>query len=677
MVQSRTRRFMVCGVPITYELALRLALLLITIGALVAAAIPKVRSIIGQANVVSVSVSDAFTIPVPNSLICGQLLDTADVEMVSRGAISANGTIGPDIVRPVPTTLYRIANASDLQLRAGGDWPTTGKCVVLEPKGLLFGTNEDGDDENQLDNIVVVVKSKDIFNTTSDIGVAFAMWDGNVVARDQQPLQAGIPSINSLTFVYSEHILINSVVETRYALQKQNIRTLQAGFFAAAPNVISRIILSPDTFYVTKYIDKRSYTWVDLLGAIGGMASIAIAVWIFLFGGGKYKSWGIMQRYILRTSPDSRRGSDEEKPKNSYEAAKRFFKKQLSRMDSSADTEMDVPLQSTFLDQRRLTRYSTAMDTATAAAIASGASSGKGSRVSRVPNLSPTKHDFEYEPSPRYSMESSGPSNNFYFSERGAPGSRSLQPLAPVGEGYDDEEEQVSELIRLIDLRVDERMWSLEKTLSRYYLDGFRLRNYSAQYNSARYSNSLDKEDEAMGGPRVSVGTDHQAQMSLIQGIDGRPYSSSLSSPPIPLYPPRPVVRQQYEFIDEADRVAVPRMSMAGSANISQPPPPSSSSTSASKQEISSLPSVVVAPPAGLPNSSPAQNNGNNMLAPGLPQQRDMRRTIRTAVERLQNEWPQSHMVDAYVPRTQYRADTSDSNIVNNTNNNNTDGNRN
>lgn len=36
--------------------------------------------------------------------------------------------------------------------------------------------------------------------------------------------------------------------------------------------VIGRVILSPDTFYVTRYIDKPSYTWVDLAGALGGYA---------------------------------------------------------------------------------------------------------------------------------------------------------------------------------------------------------------------------------------------------------------------------------------------------------------------------------------------------------------------------------------------------------------------
>jgi hypothetical protein len=34
--------------------------------------------------------------------------------------------------------------------------------------------------------------------------------------------------------------------------------------------IIGRVIISPDTFFVTRYIDKASYTWVDLAGAVGG-----------------------------------------------------------------------------------------------------------------------------------------------------------------------------------------------------------------------------------------------------------------------------------------------------------------------------------------------------------------------------------------------------------------------
>ncbi|KAG0197979.1 hypothetical protein BGX28_008553, partial [Mortierella sp. GBA30] len=117
----------------------------------------------------------------------------------------------------------------------------------------------------------------------------------------------------------------------------------------------------------------------------------------------------------------------------------------------------------------------------------SGFSSNPLSQVDGMTTVVMDRNDFAGHASAaaRYSMESSG-NANFYFSDQGTPGSRSLQPLAPINENeVDDAELQVEELIRLIDLRIDERMWSLERTLSRYYLDGFRLRNYSAPQSNA------------------------------------------------------------------------------------------------------------------------------------------------------------------------------------------------
>ncbi|KAI8594916.1 hypothetical protein EDD21DRAFT_392566 [Dissophora ornata] len=543
-----------------------------------------------------------------------------------------------------------MANATDLHLLANGDWPTLGKCVILQPAGLYFAKNVDGSDDDALDTIVFVVLSKENFTVTNDIGLSIAMWDGNVPMVDQQPIWTGIPSVNTLTFIYSEHILLTQAApQTHYTLQKQNLRTMQAGFYAN-PLVIGRIVISPDTFFVTRYLDKPSYTWVDLVAAFGGMASIAIAVWIFLFGSGKYKSWGIMQRYILRTSPNSTRYSEKDAaPKSPYESVKQFLKRQISRMDSSADHELDdAPLHPTIQERRRLsTRYSTAMNldtAATAAAVATGVSSGVGQRVSKVPNLSPLAGEFD-RGTRKYSMESSSGPSNYYFSEYGAPGSRSLQPLAPISEGEDDVEEQVSELIRLIDLRVDERMWSLERTLSRFYLDGFRLRNYSSQYNGERYYPQFNGKDEETGQNDLTILADRHAQQSLLQGRDigSHPpspasFPPSPASPPGPSYPPRPKLNLQYEYIDEA--------------TIVTPPTPG-------KQDISQVPAVVIAPSAPAPppssSSSSSRSPPNNMLTPVFPQRRDMRGTIRRAVERLQNEWPQSPGSEPYVPRTQYQ----------------------
>lgn len=97
------RRFNLIGMPVTFEFLLRLLIMTVTLGVLVAVSIPKVRSILGQANLVSVSMEDSTQIPVPGVLICGELLETVDVEMISRGWLFDNGTVGPDHKTLVPS----------------------------------------------------------------------------------------------------------------------------------------------------------------------------------------------------------------------------------------------------------------------------------------------------------------------------------------------------------------------------------------------------------------------------------------------------------------------------------------------------------------------------------------------------------------------------------------------
>jgi hypothetical protein len=92
---------MLWGVPITFELILRVVLLGMTLGILVAAAIPKIKSILEQQNVVSVRMTDSDKIPVPGTLICGELLDHVEVETLTRGRVNPDNTLGDDIVRPV------------------------------------------------------------------------------------------------------------------------------------------------------------------------------------------------------------------------------------------------------------------------------------------------------------------------------------------------------------------------------------------------------------------------------------------------------------------------------------------------------------------------------------------------------------------------------------------------
>ena len=44
--------------------------------------------------------------------------------------------------------MYTVKDANTLNLRANGDWPTLGKCVILEPKGIWYANNPLGESDD-------------------------------------------------------------------------------------------------------------------------------------------------------------------------------------------------------------------------------------------------------------------------------------------------------------------------------------------------------------------------------------------------------------------------------------------------------------------------------------------------------------------------------------------------
>ncbi|KAG0285880.1 hypothetical protein BGZ97_007639 [Linnemannia gamsii] len=633
--KSGPRRFYIFGIPVTYELLLRIAILIITIGLLVFAAIPKVRSILDQVNYVSVKVTNTAQIPIPDILICSEFLDSVELDIITRTQYD-DGRQGVDVKEAVNKAFYEVKNATEFNLQANGDWERKGKCAFLHrQENFVFPKNLDGSTLPALVKIVFACHASTPFLTHAPAGLSMAIWNGDVNVTMIQPIWNEIPSINTLTFVYSEHKLLKGDTQPRYTLQKQNLRPMDL----ANKIVFAKVEISPDSFYINQYNDNKGYSWVDLAGAIGG-----------------YKSWGIMQRYVLQTSPNSRRyRKDESPPKNGFEAFQRWLKKQFSRLDSNADNDPDnMPLHP---DPRRHSlRYSTALSTA--AVVAGGG--GKGGKHNDNGNYNGTY-------TARSSMDLSG--GNYYFTEQGAPGSQSLRPLAPLNEN--SEEQEVEELIRLIDLRIDERMWSLEKTLSRYYLDGFRLRNYSSPYAleagilaSAAAGGAGDrvmsKEEEAKNESNSPGSTNRDSRMELLDGSGD--YTPPMSPPPAPMYPPRPQVSQHYAYLgDSQQQQHQPSASLAG-------PPPHAGSAPVPQINISEGPVSPQPLPAqseieqGAPTGSssseptrhlPSASDGSAFIL-DLPQRNNMRGTIRKAVERLQHEWPQGRSQNVYVPRTQY-----------------------
>lgn len=63
-----------------------------------------------------------------------------------------------------------------------------------------------------------------------------------------------------------------------------------------------------------KYRERLEHTLYDIIGATGGDLTFAIAIWVLLFGRGKYKSWGLIQRFILRNSPNVHKKDSDKLP---------------------------------------------------------------------------------------------------------------------------------------------------------------------------------------------------------------------------------------------------------------------------------------------------------------------------------------------------------------------------
>lgn len=408
------------------------------------------------------------------------------------------------------------------------------------------------------------------------------------------------------------------------------------------------------------------------------MASIAIAVWIFLFGSGKYKSWGVMQRYVLQTSPNSKRYQGPKPkgpPKTFLGVAKRFIQKQLLRLDSSADEDLDhVPLKTSAQDRRRAsTRYSTAINidpaTMNTAAAIGPKNGGRTTATSyhHGGGYGEGGPKEEFDPSmARYSVDSTA-FNNFYFTEQGTPRTRALQPLAPIGEEDDDSEAQVNEMIQLMDLRIDERMWSLERTLARYYLDGFRLRNYSPYHNPYQGGDDdlqdmeqlqhLQEPKNESGGRGEGVGpSSFGGPDSRNSGVEllqtDRPYSGTYSPPSSgPSIPPRPKLTHQYHVNDNGSAINRGPGDGSNTTMVGGVPAGALNRPTSGKHSFNS----EISASGGTPGAM-----GHDSSESGFPSRRNMRGTIRRAVERLQNEWPQNqppqpHTPQPYMPRTQYQ----------------------
>ncbi|KAG9299163.1 hypothetical protein G9A89_013811 [Geosiphon pyriformis] len=105
-----------------------------------------------------------------------------------------------------------------------------------------------------------------------------------------------------------------------------------------------KIRFYPINFLVTQYTEKNEVTWIDLFTGIGGLFTYASGLWKLLFGRGRFKSWGIIQQYILKTAPNANKRR-REKIQDSPILPIQTFSKNLysSSEQSQSDTLNSTP----------------------------------------------------------------------------------------------------------------------------------------------------------------------------------------------------------------------------------------------------------------------------------------------------------------------------------------------
>ncbi|CAG8573225.1 2451_t:CDS:2 [Ambispora gerdemannii] len=231
-----------------------------------------------QAPLTAINVVNKTTegIPIPNLFVCGQHIEHITVEKIPFLS-----------ERAILVEEYYLWKTNDATLKAGGDL-TEGKdpCFIFQPNGTLKFKLTNDSNSVSIDYISIIAYSKRNISREDNNITLVGLWDSKRDISTRKTFFARAATINQLTNI---------------SINKQN--TLQVEKFGTE-KITAMISISPDSYMVTEYTETQTYGWIDLVGTIGGLLTYAIAVWEFLFGRGKYRSWGFVQRFLLRNSPN-------------------------------------------------------------------------------------------------------------------------------------------------------------------------------------------------------------------------------------------------------------------------------------------------------------------------------------------------------------------------------------
>ncbi|CAG8537629.1 1470_t:CDS:2 [Ambispora leptoticha] len=278
------------------EIAFRVASVILMTSIIIFLAVPKIKKIVQhQDKLTSINIVNKTIegIPIPNAFVCGALIDHITVEKVPLGK------------KAIMVEEY-LWQTDETILKAGGDLTEDTQndpCFIFQPNGIFkFKLTNDSD---SIDYISInAISNQNVSSGSAIIGAVFGLWNAERDISVIKPFAARTATINHFTFASTIRIDMDNTVHQDFTINKQN--TLQIEKFENETIAI-KFDYSPDSYMVTEYSEKQPYGWLNLVAEIGGYLTYVTGTWIFLFGRGKYKSWGFVQRFLLKNSPNAKK----------------------------------------------------------------------------------------------------------------------------------------------------------------------------------------------------------------------------------------------------------------------------------------------------------------------------------------------------------------------------------
>jgi len=127
------------------------------------------------------------------------------------------------------------------------------------------------------------------------------------------------------------------------------------------------------------------------------------------------------------------------------------------------------------------------------------------------------------------------PSSIFYFTNSGTPTNprfttNSLSPNSVITSPY-----STKDLNKRIDAKINQKLWFVEQTLSRHYLSGFKLRRYNVDLKKLGLDTSYDDDVEALTPPTAHHNWNNFD--SGVRNLDQNNHRSIQNSPLIDPFP--------------------------------------------------------------------------------------------------------------------------------------------